>query len=405
MPTTQLLHLERYAPDTRALVAGAQALADERQHLEVEPIHLLYRGVERDPGVAEVFKRAGAEPADVIAECEAALRRMSKGGKGEAYLSTAFIEMLSRAEKEAERERLPNVGTEQLLNALAQEIRGGAGAALQALGLGPGALRTHLGALKTVPREAPTLTGTTAATSGDFVARATIDLIEQARQGVGDPVIGRDAEVRRVLQILERRWKNHPLLVGEPGVGKSAIVRALASRLARGDVPRNLAETRLLQLDLGGLVSGAKLRGEIEERMRALLVALRSTPNDVAKKSETILYIDDLASLFLGPAAGGGVGELLRNALTRGDLRVLSSLTPEGLRKIQDKDGGVLRRLTTLSIDAPDVERAKSMLRGTATQLEKHHGVRIGEGAVVAAVTLAKRYVQEPRGSATTTTS
>ncbi len=398
MPPTQTLHLDRYTSDARALVAGAQQLADERQHTDVEPIHLLHRAVDRDRGIAEVFKRAGAEPSDLLAEADGALRRLPKG-TGEAYLAQAFIELLGRAERDAEREKVKEVGVEHVLNALTQEIRGAAGAVLQACHIGPGSLRPHMAALKTTPRE-NTLTGiagmssvsTGGATPNDLLARSTVDIVEQAKKGEFDPVIGRDTEVRRVLQILERRAKNHPLLVGEAGVGKTAIVRALAMRIAAGDVPRNLVDARILQLDLGGVIAGAKLRGEIEERLRVVLLACR--PQE-GQKTETILFIEDLAALFGGASGGAGVGELLKPTLVRGDVRIMAAVSTEGLRKINEKDAGLLRRLTVVEIDAPDVEKANAILRGVATRYERHHAVRIGEGAIVAAVLLAKRYVQD----------
>ncbi len=389
MAATQTIHLDRYAPDARALVAGAQQLADERQHVEVEPIHLLHRAVDRDRGVAEVFRRAGADPVDVLAEADSALRRMTKSGKGEAYLAPSFIELLSRAEREAEKEKRPEVATDNLLNALSQEIRGAAGAVLQALQIGPGSLRAHLSALKTVPRDQPPV-GNAPPNANELLARSTTDLVEAARKGEFDPVIGRDVEVRRVLQILERRAKNHPLLVGEPGVGKTAIVRALAQRIAAGDAPRHLQGAKLLQLDLGGVIAGAKLRGEIEERLRAVLLALRTGDGH-----ESILFIEDLAALFGSGPGPGGVGELLKPTLMKGDLRLLATVSTEGLRRIQEKDAGVLRRLTVVEIDAPDVERAQAIVRGVALRYEKHHDVQIGEGAIRASVVLAKRYVQD----------
>ncbi len=391
MAATQTIHLDRYASDARSIVAAAQQLADERTHSEVEPLHLLVRAIDRDRGVAEVFRKAGAEPADVLAEGEVQLRRLPKNGKGEAYLSQAFIDLLGRAEKEAEKDKLPNVQMENLLNALSQEIRGGAGAVMQALALGPGALRAHLGALHSVPRGVPPI-GNTGATPADLVARSTLDLVAEAKTGTFDPVIGRDLEVRRVLQILARRAKNHPLLVGEAGVGKTAVVRALAQRIAAGDVPRNLSGARILQLDLGGVIAGAKLRGEIEERLRVVLNAIRAGEPG---KGETILFVEDLAALFGGGPGPGGVGELLKPTLVKGELRVLATVSTDGLRKIQEKDAAVLRRLTVVEIAAPDVEKSKSIVRGVATRYEKHHGVQIGEGAIASAVVLAKRYVQD----------
>src|SRR5215472_12842431 len=229
MAAEQTIHLDRYAPDAKALVAGAQSLADERKHAQVEPIHLLARAIERDRGVQEVFRKAGADPADVSVEAESALARINKTTAGLAYLSNAMLQVLARAEKEA---GTGTVEVEHLLNALSQEIRGPAAVVLQAFGLGPGSFRPHMAALKSVPREV-----TAAQTSGgDVLSRFTHDLVERARREGFDPVSGRDVEVRRLLQILERRQKNHPLLVGEAGVGKSAIVGALAMRVAAGDV-------------------------------------------------------------------------------------------------------------------------------------------------------------------------
>jgi ATP-dependent Clp protease ATP-binding subunit ClpB len=394
-PPTQTLELDKYTPDARALIFSAQQLADERQHPEVEPIHLLHRAVDRDRGVAEVFRKAGAEPADVLAEAESAMRRLPKGGKGEAYIAKSFLDLLSEAEREAEREKAPQVSLEHVLTALTRQIRGPAGAVLQASRVEPGALKPHYGLLKTTPRDSNALIAGAPAGGvswNDLLARATVDLVEQARKGQLDPVIGRDVEVRRVLQILERRAKNHPLLVGEPGVGKTSIVRALAQRVAAGDVPRNLVGAKILSLDLGGVIAGAKLRGEIEERLRVVLQALR--PQE-GQKGEAILYIEDFAALFGQASAGAGVGELLKPALVRGDLRILASCSTEGLRKVQEKDPGVLRRLTLVEISAPDVDKAKQILRGVGTRYEKHHDVNIGEGAIAAAVVLAKRYVQD----------
>src|ERR1700690_2664136 len=276
MAAEQTIHLDRYSPDAKALVAGAQSLADERKHAQVEPIHLLSRAIERDRGIQGVFGRPGADPADLSVEAESALARINKTTAGLAYLSSAMLQLLARAEKEAGN---GTVDVEHLLNALSQEIRGPAAVALQAFGLGPGSFRSHMASLRSVPREtaASGVTGATGtAGSGNVLARFTNDLVERARRGGFDPVIGRDVEVRRVLQILERRQKNHPLLVGEAGVGKTAIVGALAMRIAAGDVPESLAKLSILELETGMLVAGAKLRGEIEERLRQVLAAVKA---------------------------------------------------------------------------------------------------------------------------------
>ncbi|HEY8078003.1 MAG TPA: Clp protease N-terminal domain-containing protein, partial [Labilithrix sp.] len=381
MAAEQTIHLERYAADAKALVAGAQSLADERKHVQVEPIHLLARALDRDKGVAEVFKKSGADPADVAAEAEAQLGKLPKAGAGLAYLSSTMLALLARAEKEADKAQ---VGVENLLNALSQEIRGPAAVVLQAFGLGPGSFRPNMAALKSVPRDV--VTSSSSSSSGD-ASRYLHDLTARARESGFDPVIGRDTEVRRLLQIIERRQKNHPLLVGDPGVGKTAIIGALAMRIAAGDVPQNLANISIMELETGLLVAGAKLRGEIEDRLRNVISTI--------KAQDTLLYIAAIDSLIGTGAAGSGVGDLLKPMLARGDVRLLASTTPEGVRKLQEKDPNLLRRFTMLTIEPPTPERAIEILRGVATRYEAHHKVQIGDPAIVAAVRLAKRYVQE----------
>ncbi len=380
----ETIHLERYTPEAKALVAGAQSLADERKHPQVEPIHLLARAIDRDRGVAEVFRKAGAEPSDVAVEAEAALGRIGKGSGGLAYLSNAMLGLLARAEKEATN---GNVGIDHLLNALSQEIRGPAAVVLQAFALGPGSFRPHMAALKSVPREV----ASTGGGSGVETSKFTRDLIERARQDGFDPVIGRDLEVRRLLQILERRHKHHPLLVGEPGVGKTAIVGALAMRIAAGDVPENLTKLSILELDTGGLIAGAKLRGEIEERLKQVIGAVKGA----SPAGDNLLYISGLDSLLGQGAAGSGVGDLLKPMLARGEVRLLASTTPDGLRKIQERDPGLIRRFTVLSIEPATPDQAIEILRGIATRYEAHHKVQIGDPAIVSSVMLAKRYLQD----------
>ncbi len=385
MPAEQTIHLERYAPDAKALVAAAQSLADERKHAQVEPIHLLSRAIDRDPGVAEVFRKAGADPADVAVEAEAALARLTKSSGALSYLSNAMLSLLGRAEKEAGASA--TIGVDHLLNALSQEIRGPAAAVLQSFALGPGSFRAHMAALKSVPRDVPTSSSVDAA--GD-ASRFTRDLIARAREGGFDPVIGREVEVRRLLQVLERRQKNHPLIVGEPGVGKTAIVGSLAMRIAAGDVPDNLTKLSILELETGALIAGAKLRGEVEERLKQVLGAVKG---DVRR--DTLLYISGLDSLFGQGASGSGVGDLLKPMLARGDVRLLASTTPEGMRKIHEKDAGLLRRFTVLTIEPATADQAIEILRGVASRYEIHHKVQIGDPAIVASVRLAKRYLQD----------
>lgn len=385
-PEEKTLQLDSYAPDAKNLVIGAQTLADERKHVEVEPIHLLARAVDRHRGVAEVLRRAGADPAEVANLAEAELRKLPRSRADVAYLSAALLDLLDRAEREATRDRAASVGVEHLLNALAQELRGGVGEVLSQFSLGPGAFRPHLSALQGFGRA-----NTPTASPIEAKGRYTRELVTLAREGKLDPVIGLDALVRRLMQILERRNKNHPLLVGEAGVGKSAAVMALAQRIAGGDVPSNLTEVRLYELDTGTLTAGAKLRGEIEERLKQLLASFE----EEASRGEAIVVIEQLDLLFGQGAAGAGVGDILRPLLSRGELRIVGTTTPEGLRKIQERDPNLLHRLSVVKVDAPSVEPSVEILRGIAARYERHHHVDIDEKAIRAAVSLAKRYVSD----------
>jgi ATP-dependent Clp protease ATP-binding subunit ClpB len=382
MAAEQTIHLERYSPSAKALVSGAQSLADERKHALVEPIHLLVRALDRDKGVQDIFRKAGADPSELAVEAESALARVRKSSGELAYLSNAMLELLGRAEKEA---GAGTVDVEQVLNALSQELRGPAAVAMQALGLGPGSLRPYTSGAKNGRRDARE-----ARSSGDVLSRFTTDMIDRARRGLYDPVIGRDAQVRRLLQILERRQKNNALLTGEAGVGKTAIVRALAMRLAAEQPFTGLAGVRLLKLETGLLIAGAKLRGEIEERLRQVLDALEDDG-----ERETLLHVSDVDSLLGQGLVGSGVGDLLKPMLDRSEVRLVASTTIEGRRRIEERDPGLLRRFSIIAVEPPAVEPAIEILRGVASKYEAHHNVQIGEGAIVAAVRLAKRYLQD----------
>ena len=399
------IHLERYTTDAKHLVAGAQQIADERGHSEVSPLHLLLRLLERDRGAAEVFRRVNADPTEVRELSEAALKRVPKASTGVAYVSPRLMDLLARAEREATRDKSETVGVEHLLHALAQEIKGPAGEILSSFGIGPGAFRPHVAALHEAARNEPQTGGGSSAVGGAVDTGPYVrDLVVDAKEGRFDPVIGRDVEARRLLQILERRFKNHPLIVGEPGVGKTALIRSLADRIAHGDVPTNLAHARLLELDTGALVAGAKLRGEIEQRLKALVDKLRGGAKPISAQlngggdlgdTENILVVEDIDSLFGQGVQGSGVGELLKPLLSRGEIRILATTTPEGVRKINDRDSGVIRRFSMINLEPPSIEQATEILRGIATRYESHHRVRIGESAIVSAVMLAKRYLSD----------
>jgi len=379
-----VVRLEKFSPDAKQLVGSAQQLADELSHAEVTPLHLLTRAVERSAGVAAVFKAAGAHP-NVVAElCDKHLKRLSKSGDI-AYVSPRLLDLLSRAERESKRDHVEEVGLAQLLHATAQEIRGPVGEILGEFRIGPGGFREFIGELDKAPKG---LSGgsTSASVRGGF----TRDLVADARADRFDPVIGRHLEIRRLLQILERRFKNHPMIIGEPGVGKTTIVRGLALRLASGDVPSNLAGARLFELNTGALVAGAKLRGEIELRLKTVVDKLHGMTD-----AENILVVEDLHTLFGRGIAGSGVGELLKPLLQRSEIRILATTTIEGSQQITERDGAVLRRFSSFSIEPPSVEEAQDVLRGIAARYERHHRVQISEGAVRTAVSLAKRYISD----------
>jgi ATP-dependent Clp protease ATP-binding subunit ClpB len=396
--TEGTIHLERFTNDARQFVASAQQLADDRKHAEVSPLHLLVRMIEQSRGVAEIFKRLKADPNEILTLAEASLRKLEKGTSGVAYLDGRLLDLLGRAEREAQRDKAANVGVEHLLHALAQEFRGPAGEILSSFSIGPGAFRPHLSVLEQFAKEpivspakpADGTPATTAAAASAPTESYTRDLVAEARKGQFDPVIGRDGEARRLLQILERRFKNHPLIVGEPGVGKSALIRALADRIARGDVPSNLAGALLYELDTGALVAGAKLRGEIEQRLKVLVDKLRAVQD-----AETILVVEDIDALFGQGVQGAGVGELLKPLLSRGEIRILATTTAEGLRKMSERDQAVVRRFSLVNIEPPSIDQATEILRGLATKYEAHHRVRIAESAIVSAVSLAKRYLSD----------
>ncbi len=372
------LRLDSYDDDARRYVAAAQQLADERRHAEVETIHLWYTLVDESPVAQSALEAAGVEPRNAIVEAEWALRRLARTSEGvEAYLSSGFLELLSRAELEATRHAGLPVTPADLLLACAQEPAGLVRLVLRASGLSSAILRESLPART---RSA----GATPVGDGGILEVYGRDLTRLATQDAFDPFVGRDAELRRMLQVLARREENNPLLVGEIGTGRTALVEALASRIAAGEVPEMLADKRIIALDAGSLVAGTKLRGELEERMRAILDAVRDSGGRV------ILFLPNLASFL---RAKGGAGDMLASALSRGEVHALARCTPDELREIDDDASALSRRFVSIQVEEPSADEALAILEGVRPRFESAHGVRIADQALEAAVRFARRYV------------
>ena len=380
------LGLEVYNKEARLLIEAAQTLADERGNPEVEPLHLIYRLVETPGPVQDAIRRTGVDPTDMLVETESELRRLQKSSGAASYLSPRMLDLLGRAEGEASRDS-SKVTVAHLLVTAAQETSGPVRRVLRAVGLSAPILRAAAQSAADGASSGAAKSGKSKAEShGDPLESYGRDLTRLAAQGKFDPVVGRDAELRRILQVLARRHENNPLLVGEPGVGRTSIVRALAMRMAQGDVPKMLSDRRLVALETGALVAGAKLRGQLEERMRALMNAVRDSGGEV------ILIVPDLSSL-VGERGPSGAADLFSVALSRGEVRSIAIATPDGMRKAFDENASLSRRFVPIPVEAPTMDEAVAVLRGVVSRFEMDHGVKITDPALVSAVRFARRYV------------
>lgn len=387
------LRLDAFDKDAQRAIHAAQTLADERKHPEVEPLHLLHRLLDRSEIAQAVVRRAGVDPTDVLLEAEAALRKLPRIDGVVAYLSPRMHDLLARAEGESARERALATTTVHLLLALSQETSGPVATVLRHCGLSSSIVRAAITADLTKPRTAESPGSSASPTSTKFGSRSEsdpieahgIDLVARARADALDPVIGRDGEIRRILQVLARRLENNPLLAGEPGIGKTAIVHGLAQRIASGDVPAVVAGKRLVWLELATVLAGAKLRSEGEERLRALLAAARDA-------GDVILVLPDLACL-VGDRAQPGLAALLGSALGRSELRAIGLASPNVVKRLADDEPALFRRFVTIPVEAPSPDEAISIVRGLVHRYEAKHAVRITDGAIRAAVRLSRRYV------------